>query len=108
MADSSDVEQVRRNANIDPDDTKWTFAVISAYVDLVGVAGATARLWDEKAASYADLVDISEAGAQERLGQLHDHAIAQQKLWRERYTAEITVDPTPRARTMPLVRDSAG
>lgn len=107
MASTSDVDQVRRNANIDADDEKWTFSVISAYVDLVGVAGATARLWDEKAATYADLVDISEAGAQERLGQLHDHALAQQELWAARYATEQGT-AVARARTMPLVRDSAG
>jgi hypothetical protein len=107
MASTSDVDDVRRNTNISEDDDKWPFAVIAAYVDAIGVAGATAKLWEQKAAAYADLVDVSEAGAQERLGQLHDHALAQAELWGTKYTTETTGSAVPRARTSAIVRTLA-
>lgn len=83
MATTGDVEQVRRNTNVDEDDPTHTLAVIGGYVDAFGIAGASAKIWREKAAAYADLVDVSEAGASERLGQLREAAFEMAAYWDE-------------------------
>lgn len=90
MASTSDIDQVRVNTN-ELNEDNFTYAQLDAWVDAFGVTGASAKVWEAKAAKYADLVDVSEAGAQERLSQLHDHAIAQLGYWNGIYENETAV-----------------
>jgi hypothetical protein len=92
MATLEDVEQVRRNTNVDADDERHPYEVLEAYVDLFGISGASAKVWLEKAAYYADLCDVSEAGASERLGQLKDQAMEMALEWTKIKAAETGVD----------------
>lgn len=108
MASASDVDDVRLNTNIDADDDRFTFAVISAYVDALGIAGASAKIWEQKAATAADLVDVSEAGATERLGQLQKAAADMATFWGGKATEASGVIPSAaRARSKPLTRTQA-
>ena len=67
-----------------------------------------ADIWGEKAAAYAELVDVSEAGSSRKLSQLYDRAIAQagkyQGLAGE---TDVTVILSNRPRTRPIVRPDA-
>lgn len=103
MATPGDVDQVRRNTNVSEDDAVHTFALIESYVDEFGVSGASAKIWLEKAATYADLVDVSEAGATERLGQLKDQAMEMALHWTQ-LTAVATGTGSNRAKTHALER----
>lgn len=80
MASASDILEVRRNTN-EPDVAVYPDILIGEYIDSLGVAGASARIWRLKAAKYADLVDVTEAGATERFDQLHKKALAQADYW---------------------------
>lgn len=105
MASASDVDEVRLNTNVNADDDRFTFAVISSYVDALGVAGASAKIWSQKAATAADLVDISEAGASERLSQLQKAAADMAAFWTAKASDESGVVPaSARARSKPLTR----
>lgn len=108
MASADDVDEVRRNTNINSDDETWPFAVIDGYVDEIGIVGATAKLWRQKAGRYADLCDISEAGAMERMSQLAAAARAQADWWDTKYDEELNPPATDRnARTYALEREAA-
>jgi hypothetical protein len=82
MASASDIAQVRRNTG-EPTTTNYTDQVISDYIDVVGVAGASARIWEEKAATWADLVNTTEAGASHAFSDLNKNATAQAKYWHD-------------------------
>jgi hypothetical protein len=80
MADASDIAAVRLNTN-EPDATTFSDEAISALVDELGVAGASASIWGVKAGSYSELVDVTEAGASHKFSDLHKNALAMQKFW---------------------------
>lgn len=81
MADASDIAEVRRATN-EPNDTNgYTDVLIGAYIDASDVAGAAAKIWSEKAAKYAELVNTSEAGASHAFSDLHKHAIEMFDFW---------------------------
>jgi hypothetical protein len=105
VASVSDVDDVRLNTNVSEDDDTFTFAVLSGYVDALGVAGASAKVWDQKAAIAADLVDVSEAGASERLSQMQAAAVAQADRWRGVVLVES--GGTGRAKSHKMTRTSA-
>lgn len=97
MATQGDIDQVRLQSNLDADDPTLNYETLESYVDLVGVSGATAKVWLIKAGRYADLCDVAEAGASERLGQLRDQAIEMALKWTEIAAGEDAVanpDPT--------------
>jgi len=48
---------------------------------------AASEIWSMKAARYAQMVDVAEAGASRRMGQLHEHAVKQAEVYRGRSTA---------------------
>jgi hypothetical protein len=104
VATPADVDQVRRNTNVDVSDTTHTAIVLGAYVDQFGISGATAKVWLEKAAKYADLCDISEAGASERLGQLKDQAMEMALDWTKLAAAENAGGDANRVRLHTLTR----
>ena len=80
MASRSDIDTVRKNV-AEPSQDTFTDAVIGAAVDRVGVAGASAELWSQKAAALAELVDVSEAGASHKFSDLHKNALAMSAHW---------------------------
>jgi hypothetical protein len=77
MADASAIAEVRANTNVDEDDEEFTTTVISDLLDSVGenVNSASAIIWRRKAAKYAELVDVTEAGSTRALGDLQDKAL---------------------------------
>lgn len=81
MASASDIAEVRRNTD-EPDDTNgYTDVIIGGYVDAASVAGASAKIWEEKSAKYVSLVDVTEAGASHKFSDLTKHAEAKAIYW---------------------------
>jgi hypothetical protein len=74
MASSSDIETVRLNTDEPTQDT-YSDSELGVLVDANGVAGASAIVWEQKAARYAGLVNVSEAGASHSFSDLHKNAI---------------------------------
>lgn len=82
MASVSDIVEVRKSTNESTDET-YLDEVIGAYIDAHGVAGATAKIWREKAAEFASLVTVSESGSSHNYSDLHKNALAMAKRWEE-------------------------
>lgn len=85
MADIADVKQLRLMV-AEPDDTTYTDAMLGALLDAyalgtVPLARAARDIWYQKAAGYADLVDISEGGSQRKNGDLHKRAMTMAELY---------------------------
>lgn len=77
MASPGEIMDVRGKTNEFTQDP-WTDEDINALVDTLGSTdSAAAEIWRKKAAKYADLVNVSEAGASRALGDLHAKALAQ-------------------------------
>jgi hypothetical protein len=75
MATSEQVAEVRKNTNEMSDDD-YTDPALDALIDGTGgVNAASATIWRQKAAKYAHLVDIEEAGASHDFSDLHKNAL---------------------------------
>jgi hypothetical protein len=75
VADASQVAEVRSNTNEPSDSEDYTNTIVETLVDALGVNGASATIWRRKAAKYASLVDVSEAGSSHALGDLQKKAL---------------------------------
>ena len=76
MASASQIATVRANTNESTDANGYTDVVLGGLVDANGgsVNLASAVVWRRKAAKYADLVNVSEAGASRQMSDLFKHA----------------------------------
>lgn len=64
-------------------DTQLTDEQLGTIIDSENtIQGAAAQAWQVTAATYADLVNISEAGSSRSLGQLHQNALDMAKYYR--------------------------
>lgn len=95
MASASDVATVRRNVN-ESTDVDYGDEDIALLVDAHGVAGTTAGIWREKAAKFADLVNVSESGASHSYSDLHKAALSMAARW-EKISADETMAPVSEA-----------
>jgi len=85
MATVEEVAQLRRMV-AEPDDTTYTDEMLGAIIDGYGegaapLASSAQDVWLQKAASYAELVNISEGGSSRANGQLHTNALTMAKLY---------------------------
>lgn len=90
MASPGDIQQVRINTNEFGSDP-YPDQLISDKIDALGVAGASASMWEEKAGKYADLADVSEAGASHKFSDLSKNALAMWKHWTDQQVVEVPV-----------------
>lgn len=75
MATIAQLTDLRRRIS-EPDETTYTDAYLSTRIDAEPDLDALAVLiWEEKASTYAELVDISEAGSSRKNGQLYKNAL---------------------------------
>lgn len=70
MASAADIATVRLNS-AEAGQAPYSDQVIGPLVDTRGIDGASAQVWDWKAAAVAKLVDNSEAGASHSFSDLH-------------------------------------
>jgi hypothetical protein len=77
MASSDNIAALRLLTD-EPSTTPYSDAVLSARIDAAGgdVRAVAADIWREKAAGYATLVDISEAGSSRKNSQLYSNALS--------------------------------
>lgn len=105
MASASDIDAVRKNTN-EPTSENYSDETIGALVDAIGVAGASATIWHQKAAASAELVDVSEAGASHKLSDIHKNAVGMASHWQAIYDGE-TVAVSERLRIKRIERADA-
>lgn len=70
MASEADIATVRLNT-AEAGQAPYSDEVIDQLVDTLGIDGASAQVWDWKAAAVAKLVNNSEAGASHSFSDLH-------------------------------------
>lgn len=76
MATADQVVAVRVNTNELGRDT-FSDDLIGSVVDSLGsVAAASSEIWNRKAATFSEMVDVSEAGASRKMSDLYKNAIA--------------------------------
>lgn len=102
MADIADVARLRRLVS-EPTEASYTDAALVALIDELGIDLSAARIWREKAASYADLVDTTEGSSSRKLSQLQGQALAMASNF-EASAGGDTASPTSRPRSRPIVR----
>lgn len=82
MASASDITTVRGNTNEPDDVAPYTDDYVSGLIDANGIAGASAAIWEQKAASLSEMVDVTEAGASHKFSDLFKSASAMASYWR--------------------------
>lgn len=87
MASSSNIATVRKNTN-EIVESKWTDNLLDGLIDQFGVAGASAKVWEQKAAEAAELVNTTEAGASHAYSDLHKHCLEMAEYWYDQQDQE--------------------
>jgi len=110
MATQEEVTRLRRLANYTESDP-YDDEDLAIMLDGLGnINYAAARLWTEKAADLATLVNVSESGSSRQMGDAHKNALAMAKYFKalgDEDVIETPVDMTLYARTRAIVRESA-
>jgi hypothetical protein len=99
MASASDIRDIRA-ATDEPGDDVYSDDDLSDMANMLGVTGAIHRIWEEKAARFSGLVNISEGGSSMSLGQLYQNAVSQAEHWRK---IENEVSPATNPSGRPFV-----
>lgn len=91
MATADQIAQVRLYVN-EPDDVDpYQDVDIAALIDSLGsVEMASSAIWTQKASSYAELVDVTEAGASRKMSDLHKNALAMSRYFADK---DAGIDP---------------
>lgn len=105
MATDEERMQVRRNTGEVGSDT-YSDVVLDAYIlDAAGDLDlASVRIWREKASSYAELVDISEAGSSRKNSDLFKNANAQADYFTKQAEGDVTLEPGTYSTTRSIIR----
>jgi hypothetical protein len=102
LATSEEVSEVRQNTD-EPNADTWKDEELEDLIDSVGVDGASAVVWRKKAGLVASLVNVSEAGSSQSLGDLQKKYLDMAKLY-DPYGATLTVTATGRVRVKLIER----
>lgn len=76
MATTDNIADLRRKVS-EPDSTTYNDTTLNAMIDLANgdIDAVAARIWQDKASMYAEVVDISEAGSSRKNSQLMTNAL---------------------------------
>lgn len=97
MAVEDFIQEFRRMVDERTDATYSDDVLIADYLEPTAVDGmpdleaAAAKLWQEKAASYAELVTVSEAGSSRALSDLAKNARDMAKMYRDIVSSRVPV-----------------
>lgn len=93
MATAEQIKEVRLNIN-EPSDALFDDVTVSGWIDsTVSLEEASAEGWLKKASVYADLANVSEAGASHAYGELYKNALVMRGIWADKAEA-LTVSVT--------------
>jgi hypothetical protein len=91
----------------EPDSTTYSDEILKTLIDQVedDLDTAAAQIWEQKAARFSTLVDVSESGSSRSMSQLYKNAAAQATYYAKKISdAEVVIETTQRARTRTAVR----
>ena len=104
MATEAEILYVRRNTSELTDDT-YSDEMIGELIDANGIDATIASIWEEKAASAASSVDVTEAGASHKFSDVDKNYSALAAYWRKKVAeAEEDVDLAGRVKVKKIVR----
>lgn len=103
MATEAEIAYVRRNVN-EPTDTFYTDEIIAELIDAGGTDSAIASIWEEKSASAASSVDVTEAGASHKFSDVYKAYAAQASYWRKKVDADTDPELSARVKVRKIVR----
>jgi hypothetical protein len=75
MASADELGALRRATDTTTADPVYTDGLVGPLIDSLGVNGAAAVIWREKAAKYASMVNTTEAGSSRSMSDLYTHAM---------------------------------
>jgi hypothetical protein len=76
MATQDELDALHRVANIPASDATYTDTLLASYIDSSSsIEAAAARIWRERAALLAGMVDTTESGSSRKLSDLHKNAL---------------------------------
>lgn len=106
MATVEEVAQLRLMI-AEPDETTYTDEMLATIIDSMAQTSlplpeAAYAVWVLKAASYTDLVDISEGGSSRKNGDLHKRALTMADLFKSQI--DTAADSARRTRIARIVR----
>lgn len=106
MAYSDDVYEQIRRATGEWGDSDYDDAYFDRFLDESGgdVNQAASLVWQEKAASYAELVDITEAGSSRKNSQLYSAAMDMMKKYADMSPGSGGLEPGTYSTTRRIVR----
>lgn len=89
----------------EPDSDKYTDQQLSDILDaaLTDMNKAAYEIWIQKAASAAELVDISEGGSSRKMGDIYEQALAMAKF----FEGKVPGGTTPEAPVYPRIHKLA-
>jgi hypothetical protein len=91
---------------VDPAISTWTPSRMLAALDgHETLEGAAASVWQQKAASYAELVDVSEGTSKRNLSALHKNALNMADYWSRFSSTTVEESGAPSVRIGRIVRD---
>lgn len=94
MATPSDILTVRTNTD-EPTEVNYTDVQLSDLIDALGVAGASAQVWEWKAARFSSMVDVTEAGASHKNSDLAKNALAMAKQYQSQTALVVETSGRP-------------
>lgn len=100
MASIDDIARLRRVTALEPADAVYTDSLLGGMIDDLGFEAAASRVWQEKAAVAASLVDTTESGSSRRLSQLQENALRMSQQYRQ----DLTDDTAGKSFTVAVER----
>lgn len=106
MATSEQIAELRRMTSEPDDSNGYTATVLGDLIDSKGgdLNLSAASVWQEKASTYSEMVDISEAGSSRKNSQLMSNALNMAKHYSAEAASEEPVPGTDIPTTTPIVR----
>lgn len=108
MATPEEIAELRRMIGEPDSDPPWDDTSLTALIDGSSSMNVAAKkAWEQKAAAYASMVDVSESGSSRRLSQLQEQALRMVSYYRglaEGEVGENDVDLTGYTYTLPIER----
>ena len=89
----------------EPNEDTYTDSNLMERLDAAASADAVAyQIWTEKAASAAELVDVSEGGSSRKMGDVYEQALDMARVFGERVNAAALPPGAARVRIRKLAR----
>jgi hypothetical protein len=106
MATAEQIAELRRMVSEPLDGSTWTDEVLGTRIDdAQGDLNTVASgVWEEKAATYSEMVDISEAGSSRKNSQLMGNALKMAGFYLDKAESLAPVPGEDVPTTLPIVR----